>query len=160
MARHGGHIDVGTIGSRPSHVTLNKLLMEAKDQKVTHFVMKVWNECKDVVLRLKKHLAADPSLLMYCLTLVRDKKLEKLEQGRAWLPPLIYSYARCCVVGLFRDTMRIIHEAAPECNRRHSKTGKQRRDCWPLLFSTDPENAEETGPREDSPGDDQAGLDQ
>src|SRR5262252_2436183 len=107
-SRRGRHIDVGTIGNRPSHVTLNKLLMEANDQKVTHFVMKVWNECKDLVPRLKKHLAGDPSLLMYCLTLVRDQKLAKLEGGRGWLPPLIYSFARCCMVGLFRDTMRVI----------------------------------------------------
>jgi len=157
--RRGRHIDVGTIGNRPSHVTLNKLLMETKDSRITHFVMRIWAECKDVIPRLRKHLAADPSLLMYCLTLVRDKKLEKLECGKEWLPPEIYSFARCCVVGLFRDTMRVIHEAAPECNRRHSKTGKHRRHCWPLLFSTDPENATETGPPEDSPGDEQEGLD-
>jgi hypothetical protein len=134
--------------------------METKDARTTHFVMKIWAECKDVIPRLRKQLAADPSLLMYCLTLVRDQKLAKLEGGKEGLSPEIYSFARCCVVGLFRDTMRIIHEAAPECNRQHSKTGKRRRECWPLLFSTDPDHAEETRPDENTPGDDQEGLDQ
>jgi len=136
-------MDKGTLGKNKSHIVLNNLLVKENNKIITRQVMRIWSWCADVVPRMQKTMASDPSLLMMLLMIFKEKQLQRIEKIRPKVPALIYTYLRCCVVGLFRDTLREINKAVPQRDREHSKTGKAYRNCWPILFEKEEINHEE-----------------
>ena len=117
-------IGVGTIGSRPCHLSLNTILIKLDDERVTHVVMHRWNEVKTGVAKIEKYLMdADPAFFQWMLGLFRDAQLQSLEALEGTIPNDAYTHLRCCVVGEFRDAQRKLKDKqeAERAARRSKK---------------------------------------
>jgi len=123
-------IGVGTIGGRPCHQSLNKILIETNDEKVTHVIMHRWNEVKTGIAKIEKYLLqADDSFFQSMLGLFRDSQLRAVDAMQGNIIDDLYTHFRCCVVGEFRDSFRKLKEKRDaEKAVRRSKAAERRRE--------------------------------
>lgn len=100
-------VDIGTIGSSPSQMSLNMILIELNDQKMTHVTMSRYSKAKCQIARLNKNWNGKDKEFYKCmLRLLRKEQLAFVDELKCRLPKDLYTHLRCCVVGLFKEAGR------------------------------------------------------
>lgn len=126
-------IDVGTLGSTPSQVALNDLLIKLGDKKVTNMICSRFLKASDDLKRLKKYvLVQDIAFYDKMLSLVRTHHMdcvnecdpEKPERNAPTMTVNVYTHWRCVMTGLFRQAKRDIEQQVKE-NIRRTQRGQQ-----------------------------------
>jgi hypothetical protein len=95
-------IDVGTIGSRPCEVVLNRILIERKDKKLTNKVMSLHLEFREGL----KHMTdiKDVAFRKRMLSMWRKWAMDKLDTLD--LPDVVHSHLGCALTANYRDYVR------------------------------------------------------
>jgi hypothetical protein len=101
-------IDVGTIGSTPGQVALNKILMEHNNPDVTHAVMSRWMKLSDQLSKLQKYVRhQDAGFYSQMLEMIQRHQFQAIEDMKVKLPEKVYTHLRCSVTALFRKARRV-----------------------------------------------------
>ena len=118
-------IDVGTIGPMPSQVSLNKMLIELGDKRVTNIITSKYLRAKRDLMKLKKYiLPNDLEFYDQMLEMVRIRHMDGVKAIRYEefpMPKDVYTHWRCVMTGLFREAKRDILAGLKENVRRVQK---------------------------------------
>jgi RecA-family ATPase len=118
-------VDIGTLGSSPSLIAINKMLIAINDAKITNRVTRCFLQPKEEIAKLKAYVKdRDISFYIRLLSLLREQALAKVDKHRDDLEKDLYTHLRCAVVGLFREAAREVAEAAKENIRRRQRGQK------------------------------------
>lgn len=107
-------IGVGTLGSSPSLVALNKILIEKKNVIITNKVTTRYFKAKYQIAKLKIHVPQDTRFYYQVLELIRVHHFKEVERLKNSLPEDVYNHFRSCIVGLFRSVRKL--HSSPENN--------------------------------------------
>jgi hypothetical protein len=110
-------------------VSLNKILMELGDKRVTNIVMRRYLAAKRDLAKLKKYvLANDVAFYDRLLEMLRHMHMNAVHNKHGTKESLVpkdaYTHWCCVMTGLFRDAKRAIQEAVKE-NIRRTQRGQQ-----------------------------------
>lgn len=98
-------LDVGTIGSAPCQITLNKILVELNDAKVTRTIMRRHNQIREGFKKLEA-LSGDFGFFVSQARLYYQNHLAKFEKQKDNMPTEAYTYALCCYRVLYRKAIK------------------------------------------------------
>jgi len=98
---------VGTIGSKPCELSLNKILGEHHDPKLTNKVMGRLMSTKEGIKKLQKYvLPYDAAFFVHMLNIFREATYALLEQQRYSIPNEVYTHLRCCLAAYFSEAFK------------------------------------------------------
>jgi hypothetical protein len=127
-------IDVGTLGSTPSQVVLNDMLIKLNDKKVTHAVTSRFIKANTDLKKLQKYvLSQDIQFYDKMLAILRNHHMDAVKEADpanseldlpAGMPTDVYTHWRCVMTGLFRQAKRAIEQQVKE-NIRRTQRGQQ-----------------------------------
>jgi hypothetical protein len=103
-------VDVGTLGSSPSLMVINDMLIKLNDPKITNRVTACYLHPREEIAKLKKYVKPhDVPYYTRLLMLVRDRAMQKVDRQKGNIPKDLYTHLRCAVVGVFRDAFNEVH---------------------------------------------------
>ena len=97
----------GTIGPHPCEKSLNSILAEVGDSKLTTAVMRRYNYCRHGLKALQD--VKDPHFKTSLILLWRDHCLSSMDKAHSedrHSPTAVYTHLRCCLVGVCREALR------------------------------------------------------
>jgi hypothetical protein len=111
-------MSTGTIGSMPCEISLNAILIEVADPKVTNYVTHKYESLRYGLKKLKP-LAVDHAFYSRMCDLWRDHIVlqiaEKYKSG--FLSEVVYRHLHCCVVAQHRTALKFKPEKQDETDR-------------------------------------------
>ncbi len=101
-------INVGTIGSAPCEIVLNKILIEADNSRITKLVMSIHQTLNLGLKKLEALKQTDVDFFKRMALLLYEKEVGsfKARAGRIGdFPEGIYTHALCCYKTLYRRSI-------------------------------------------------------
>ena len=99
----------GLIGSRLCEKTLEIILSEVNDKKITRIVMRAINEFKVVCKKCRRLAETDKEFAEFVLRMARDKILADVKKyENQWQPHQIFTFWNCSLVAEYRDSLKEI----------------------------------------------------
>lgn len=115
-------VDVGTLGSAPVLISINKMLIEMQDKHITSTVTSTYLKARGDIAKLRKNLK-DQDLKFYSrmLAMLRSHHVAVVDKYETTLPKVLFTHLRCAIVGEFREAFREIEEGLKENIRRRQR---------------------------------------
>lgn len=95
-------IGVGTIGSAPCEISLNRILINQEDPNLTRKIMNRHNQIREGLKKLEDLKASDRGFFLSMASLFYRDQLRKFDEGRGDMPEKAYTHAMCCFRALYR----------------------------------------------------------
>lgn len=114
-------LDVGTLGSTPVLISINKMLIEMQDKNYTKYVTSIYHKVKNDLAQLRK--LKDFNLKFYgrMLNILREHHLKMMDANEDKLPKVLFTHLRCAIVSEFRTARQEIAEGLKENVRRRQR---------------------------------------
>ncbi len=103
------NMDFGTIGNRACELSLNKILIEEDNPKVTRLITYRYLTFKKGLHKLARGLKGDHAFCKHMLEIWKQNQLNLFQISRNNNPSIsqdCYTHLNCCMVAEFRDTLR------------------------------------------------------
>lgn len=96
-------IDVGTIGSKPCEISLNRILIRIDDAKITGIIMKRYHDLK---IGLNKLKVLDRSFSRRMMLMFYHQIRDSFIKRSGDVPEDAFTYSLCCFKALYREALR------------------------------------------------------
>jgi len=106
-------IDNGTIGSMPCEISLNNVLIELGNAKVTTTTLRRYEKFRLGLRKLEVLIDPHPEFFQTMMLLWRKENFEAWKQAK--VPKIVYTLTQCCMTAQYRITMEKLKERKHRC---------------------------------------------
>lgn len=109
MTERKHKISIGTLGSAPCQISLNKILIELEKPRITRIITCRYHGLREGLIKLES--IKPVGFCISIMTLYYHQHVENFEQQRDKMTKDTYTHARCCYKMLLKKAIKRVKNA-------------------------------------------------